>query len=1041
MMRSRAFSVLALGLLASCQDAPPATQGVAAALAGPPVRISELHYDNVGADVGEQIEISGPAGTDLTGYSVVLYNGSGGANYGTTELSGTLPATCGARGVVVVPAAGMQNGAPDGVALVGPGGVVIEFLSYEGVFTATAGAANGLTSVDIGVLENGSGPVGESLARNAEGGWNASAPATFGACNDDGDTTPPAEVATVTVSPATSNLVVGATQAFTATALDADGEPVAGVTLTWTSNAETVATVNANGLATAVAPGTATVTATAPNGIAGSAAVTVTEAPTPTFPDIRFTEIHYDNSGVDSGEAIEIEGPAGTDLTGWSVVLYDGTPDTVTGLRDAYSTTVLSGAIPATCDDRGVLVVEYPSNGIQNGSPDGLALVDASGNLVEFLSYEGSFTADGGPADAQTSVDIGVSEASSASVSQSLQRDGFNVWALVDQSFGVCNEDGPPPAGNTLQFSGRVPTDPALPVGYQDQIFATLKAPGNVTIPTTIVWAAETPAIATIDELGVITALAPGNATFRATAAEGTTATYTLPTAIATQGTTADYAGNTEFGEPADGDASDDVIVRHVEFTSSWNPSRGTPNWVSYNLEASHFGEQDRCDCFVFDPALPASFPRYTTADYTGAGAFHGYGIDRGHLARSFDRTTGSLDNAHTYLFTNIVPQASDLNQGPWAAFEADIGDRARFQDKEVYIVTGVTGNKGTIKDEGKIVIPTRTWKVVVIMPRNQGLDDVVDASSLEVIAVDMPNEAGVRNTPWQTYLSTVDQIEAQTGYNLLALLPDAIEAAVEGNGVTPIAAVDGPYATQEGGSISVSAAGSSDRDGSVVSYAWDFGDGSTATGATATHQYAQDGVYVVRLTVTDNDGLTSSATTEAVVANVVPVVGAVGPATLIAGETFVVTTGFTDPGADAFSATVDWGDGSPSTVATVGDHSLAASHRYTSTGVFTVTVTVSDDDGAGVSTTTVTVQSAAQAIGSAIALVDGLVAAGKLHPLLGRVLVLELRLAQRLSPPAADALLGAVLVEVDALVRLGALSAADAAPLRSLLARLTAAL
>ena len=1041
MMRSRAFWVLATSVLASCQDATPSHQAATAALAGPPVRISELHYDNGGADADEQIEISGPAGTDLTGYSVVLYNGSGGAGYGTTNLTGTIPATCGERGVVVVPAVGMQNGAPDGVALIGPGGVVIEFLSYEGTFAATAGAANGLTSVDIGVSETGSGPVGESLARNPEGGWNASAPATFGACNDDGDTTPPAEVASITLAPASSTLVVGATQAFTATALDAEGDPVAGVLFTWSSSDVAIATVNGNGLATAVAPGTAQISVAAPNGITASATVTVNEAPTPTFPDTRFSEIHYDNSGVDSGEAIEIEGPAGTDLTGWSIVLYDGSPDDVTGLRDAYSTTVLSGSIPATCDDRGVIVVQYPSNGIQNGSPDGFALVDAAGQVVEFLSYEGAFVADGGPANGLTSSDIGVSEASSAAVTQSLQRDGFNVWALADNSFDGCNADGPPPAGNTLQFSGRVPTDPALPVGFQDQLFATLKAPGNVTVPTTITWSAETPTVATIDALGVITALLPGNATFRATAAEGTTATYTLPTTIATASTTAEYVGNAEFGEPADGDASDDLIVRHPEFTSSWNPARGTPNWVSYNLEASHFGDQDRCDCFVFDPALPANLPRYTTADYTGAGTYHGYGIDRGHLARSFDRTTGSRDNAATYLFTNIVPQAGDLNQGPWAAFEADIGDRARFQDKEVYIVTGVAGNKGTIKDEGKIVIPTRTWKVVVIMPRNQGLGDVVDASSVEVLAVDMPNEAGVRNVPWQTYLTTVDQIEALTGYNLLDLLPDAVEAAVEGNGIAPIAAVDGPYATQEGGSITVSAAGSSDRDGSVASYAWDFGDGVTATGATASHQYAQDGVYVVRLTVTDNDGLTSSVATEAVVANVVPVVGSVAPANLLAGETFVVTTGFTDPGADAFSATVDWGDGSPATVATLGDRSLAASHRYTTAGVFTVTVTVSDDDGAGTATTTVTVQSTAQALGSAIALVDGLVAAGKLHPLLGRVLVLELQLAQRLSPRAADALIGAIRVEVDAFVRLGVLSATDAAPLRSLLARLAASL
>ena len=117
---------------------------------------------------------------------------------------------------------------------------------------------------------------------------------------------------------------------------------------------------------------------------------------------MRFSELHYDNIGVDVGEAIEIEGPAGTDLTGWSIVLYDGNGGAPYNTTDARAGTT----IPATCDARGVVVVNYPSNGIQNGSPDGMALVDASGTVVEFLSYEGTFTAVGGPADGMLSTDI-----------------------------------------------------------------------------------------------------------------------------------------------------------------------------------------------------------------------------------------------------------------------------------------------------------------------------------------------------------------------------------------------------------------------------------------------------------------------------------------------------------------------------------------------------------------------------------------------------------------------------------------------------------
>ena len=104
-------------------------------------------------------------------------------------------------------------------------------------------------------------------------------------------------------------------------------------------------------------------------------------------------------------------------------------------------------------------------------------------------------------------------------------------------------------------------------------------------------------------------------------------------------------AGNTEFGDPWDGDASDEIIIRRSEYTTSFDAARGIPNWVSYALELSHIGAEDRCDCYTYDPELPTA-GRYTTADYTGAGTAAGYGIDRGHLVRSADRTGGEIGRA-----------------------------------------------------------------------------------------------------------------------------------------------------------------------------------------------------------------------------------------------------------------------------------------------------------------------------------------------------------------------------------------------------------
>jgi DNA/RNA endonuclease G (NUC1) len=475
-------------------------------------------------------------------------------------------------------------------------------------------------------------------------------------------------------------------------------------------------------------------------------------------------------------------------------------------------------------------------------------------------------TASNGPAQGLLSTDIGVSE-NSAPLGRSLQTDSAGVWyGPYPNTFGACNPLVTPPP--SIFFSGRVPSDVALPVGFQDQLFASLQDVSGNTIPTTFTWTSETPSIATIDSTGVFTALDSGSATFRATAATGATATWTLPTTIAKPSATAAYAGNTEFGVPTDADNTDDFIIVHPEYTSSFNKNRGTPNWVSYDLEASHFGSQDRCDCFTFDPAAAGIATPYTTNAYTGSAAINGFGIDRGHLARSFDRTSGSLDNAFTFYFSNIVPQASDLNQGPWAAMENYLGDLARFSNKEVYIIAGVAGNKGTLKNEGKVVIPEYTWKVALILPRDEGLADVHSYSDVQVVAAVMPNNAGVRNVDWHTYETTVDSVEALSGYDLLALLPDPIEIAVESNTVPPVAATDGPYSGYlPGENISMSGAASSDADaGQTLTYAWDFGDGSTGTGVSVTHAYASAGTFNVQLIVTDPLGLADTVTTTATV-------------------------------------------------------------------------------------------------------------------------------------------------------------------------------
>jgi hypothetical protein len=155
--------------------------------------------------------------------------------------------------------------------------------------------------------------------------------------------------------------------------------------------------------------------------------------------EVFVNELHYDNDGDDTGEAIEVAGPAGTDLTGWSLVLYNGNNQLV------YDTTPLSGTIPDQQAGMGTVAVFYPMNGIQNGAPDGIALVDDTSTVLQFLSYEGTFDANGGPADGMTSIDIGVSENWTTPIGDSLQLMGYGcvyadfTWTTGSETFDAIN--------------------------------------------------------------------------------------------------------------------------------------------------------------------------------------------------------------------------------------------------------------------------------------------------------------------------------------------------------------------------------------------------------------------------------------------------------------------------------------------------------------------------------------------------------------------------------------------------------------------------
>ncbi|MGX1023500.1 T9SS type A sorting domain-containing protein [Psychroflexus sp. MBR-150] len=180
------------------------------------VFVNEIHYDNSGSDADEGIEIAGPAGTDLSGWTIEKYNGNNSSTYGTESLSGVIPDQDNGYGTLSFLISGLQNGAPDGLALVDDSGTVIQFLSYEGTITAVDGPASGMTSEDIGVEESSSSPVGESLQLTGSGTvyenftWADSSPSSFGSVNANQTFggTPIPSLSVVDAEPSGSNAII-----------------------------------------------------------------------------------------------------------------------------------------------------------------------------------------------------------------------------------------------------------------------------------------------------------------------------------------------------------------------------------------------------------------------------------------------------------------------------------------------------------------------------------------------------------------------------------------------------------------------------------------------------------------------------------------------------------------------------------------------------------------------------------------------------------------------------------------------------------------
>jgi DNA/RNA endonuclease G, NUC1 len=240
--------------------------------------------------------------------------------------------------------------------------------------------------------------------------------------------------------------------------------------------------------------------------------------------------------------------------------------------------------------------------------------------------------------------------------------------------------------------------------------------------------------------------------------------------------------GNPSNATPSLSDPNNFLMAKPT-YSLSYNRDKGIPNWVSWHLDQSWSGTLARVDTFRADPAVPPDWYRVQSTDYSGSG------FDRGHMTPNADRDNQNRIpiNQETYLMTNMVPQSPDNNQGPWAEFENYLREQLALNGgQEMYVVSGPLGVGGSGSNgaanaiaDGHVTVPAFTWKVVLVL--TNGDDDVSRAScSSRTIAVLMPNIQGIRNDPWEIYLTTVDAIEALTGYDFFSNLPEAVQNCVE---------------------------------------------------------------------------------------------------------------------------------------------------------------------------------------------------------------------------------------------------------------------
>lgn len=206
----------------------------------------------------------------------------------------------------------------------------------------------------------------------------------------------------------------------------------------------------------------------------------------------------------------------------------------------------------------------------------------------------------------------------------------------------------------------------------------------------------------------------------------------------------------------------EEIVIKHLGYTVSYNNFYKTPNWVAWELTRKETeGDEGRTNKFLPDPELPE--PRVVTSDYTNSG------YDRGHMAPAADMKWSKQAMKESFYMSNICPQNRKLNRDDWGDLEESC---RKWADKygTIYIACGPIYDSKSPKriGESRVAVPDRFFKVVLVYNRKNPM-------AMGFLFENKANHQDLKN-----YMVTVDKVEEETGLDFFPKVPDSIENRIE---------------------------------------------------------------------------------------------------------------------------------------------------------------------------------------------------------------------------------------------------------------------